>query len=178
MMENQNEIWLPIEGYGGDYEVSNLGRVKSYKYKATKILRHGIDSDGYCVVGLLYYGAQTTKRVHCLVMAAFEGASNLPIDHKNGNKQDNRHANLRYCTVRQNNTYKCLAMNTSSKFTGVCWNRRDVKWQSNIRICQKLIHLGYFTDEKQAAKAYQTALEMHEVGEVVTGAMVRQKISN
>jgi len=69
-------------------------------------------------------------------------------------------------------------MNTSSKFTGVCWNRRDGKWQSNIRIYQKLIHLGYFTDEKQAAIAYQTALEMHEVGEVVTGAMVRQKISN
>ncbi len=39
----------------------------------------------------------------------------------------------------------------TSKYNGVCWNRRDQKWQANIQIGSKLVYLGYHTGEEAAA---------------------------
>jgi len=175
-MENQTEIWKPIEGFP-DYEVSDLGRVRSLKFGKIKVLQAGLNSRGYYKVLLMVGGLRKDKTVHRLVADAFLGASELFIDHIDGIKTNNNLSNLRYCTQRENVTYHFLSAKTSSKYTGVAWIENRKKWFARIYI-NKQIYLGYFTDEKQAAKAYQTALEMHEVGEVVTGAMVRQKISN
>jgi len=73
-LENINgEIWKKIEEYNGDYYVSNLGRVKSFKrYKEGKILSQNKDSGGYSCVGLCKNGEKSkTKRIHILMVETF-----------------------------------------------------------------------------------------------------------
>ena len=46
-------------------------------------------------------------------------------------------------------------MNKKSK--GYCWNKLRNKWQAQIKINKKCIHLGYFIDKKDAIKARKEA---------------------
>jgi hypothetical protein len=48
----------------------------------------------------------------------------------------------------------------TSKFKGVCWDTRG-KWRARITQSKKNKHLGYFTDEIEAAKAYNKAALKH-----------------
>ena len=49
----------------------------------------------------------------------------------------------------------------SSKFKGVSWFKRTEKWKAQIQYRKKVIHLGYFKDEIDAAKAYNAkAIEL------------------
>ena len=41
-----------------------------------------------------------------------------------------------------------------SKYVGVSWNKRDKKWKAEITINGKIKHLGYYHDEKEAARIY------------------------
>ena len=168
-MELQNEIWRPIEGFP-DYEVSDLGRVRSLKFGKVKILRAGDNGRGYCLVVLINNGLRKNKTVHRLVASAFLGASELQVDHIDRSKTNNCLSNLRYCTNRQNKTYSCLASETSSKYTGVSWSKRYKKWASRILINNKKIWLGCFDDERTASQAYQNALKIHNAGGTVLSA--------
>ncbi|MFJ7407045.1 MULTISPECIES: AP2 domain-containing protein [unclassified Lysinibacillus] len=47
--------------------------------------------------------------------------------------------------------------NTSSKYKGVCWSKRNNKWVAAIKKNGKQKHLGYFKSEDEAAKAYNNA---------------------
>jgi len=76
------------------------------------------------------------------------------IDHINGNGLDNRKANLRVCTRRQNSQNLRKRKGTSSRFKGVSWRKDKGKWQARIGNFGKRIFLGYFESESQAAKAY------------------------
>ena len=48
------EKWMPVEGYSNKYEVSNLGRIKSYHKKKPKILLIHYNTNGYPYVNLYY----------------------------------------------------------------------------------------------------------------------------
>ncbi len=79
------------------------------------------------------------------------------VDHVNGDKLDNRRANLRPVTKGQN------AMNAkkprdgvTSRFKGVS-RFRSGKWIASIMFNGERRHLGYFFDEEAAAKAYDAA---------------------
>ena len=65
---NIQEIWKDIPGYEGLYQVSNFGRVKSFKNKTEKILKLSICSHGYYVITIRTY---KKIRVHQLVAMAF-----------------------------------------------------------------------------------------------------------
>lgn len=110
------EIWREVVGFEGHYEVSNFGRVRSVERTITqeskwgkqvkrvmrgKLLRPGKASHGYDTVVL---GRGNTRTVHSLVAEAFigpcpEGHEVLHID---GTRSNNRLANLRYGTRREN----------------------------------------------------------------------------
>ncbi|MGE7932145.1 hypothetical protein [Viridibacillus arvi] len=47
--------------------------------------------------------------------------------------------------------------NTSSKYKGVCWNKRLGKWHARIGFQGKKIHLGFYIDEEKAAERYNEA---------------------
>jgi hypothetical protein len=80
-------------------------------------------------------------------------------DHKNHNKLDNRKENLRACTASQNhlNRTKLTSRKTTSRFKGVSWKKRDRRWRALIKVGGKEIHLGYFENELDAARAYNEA---------------------
>lgn len=87
------------------------------------------------------------------------------IDHINGNTLDNRKCNLRICTNQENsrNQGKRQDRQYTSKYKGVNWNKHSKKWTARIKTDKKRIFIGYFTNEIEAAKAYdQAALEHHK----------------
>ena len=156
------EIWKDIKGYEGAYKVSDLGRVKSFKNKKERILKHGIDSNGYPNVGLCVNGVQKTKKIHKLMSIVFlnnisTSSERLVVDHIDNNKQNNRIDNLQIITNRENASKD--RVNCSSKFTGVSWIKRDSKWAAHINIKGRSINLGHFKCELAAAKAYKDKLK-------------------
>lgn len=105
------EIWKPIKGYEGLYEVSNLGRVKTLNYHREGregILKQTDNRRGYLIVHLFIDGVSKTYLVHRLVAQAFLPSPQLDqteVNHKNENKKDNRVENLEWCTPSYNINY-------------------------------------------------------------------------
>lgn len=101
------EVWKEIEGFNGDYLVSNYGRVKSFKMKHERIMRLRKDKDGYMLITLHNNNHVTTKKVHRLVAQAFiPNPENLPqVNHKDENKANNIVDNLEWCTCKYNINY-------------------------------------------------------------------------
>lgn len=83
------------------------------------------------------------------------------VDHIDGNGLNNQKSNLRFCTNSQNAMNKRMPKCKSSQYKGVTFVKRDKNWRANIRKDGKLIHIGKFQIEEQAAKAYDTAAKEH-----------------
>lgn len=101
------EVWKPIVGYEGFYEVSNLGRVKSLRSKTgkEKILKPVFNYAGYNCVNLYDSNRKMkTLRIHRLVATAFlPNPNNYPqVNHRDGNKNNNSVQNIEWCTALQN----------------------------------------------------------------------------
>lgn len=79
------------------------------------------------------------------------------IDHVNGVTTDNRFENLRQATPRENMQNKRKYKNSSSRFVGVYYDRRDRRWRASIRVDRKTYHLGSFAYEESARDAYVKA---------------------
>jgi hypothetical protein len=94
-------------------------------------------------------------RMHREIMNA---PGDMLVDHKNCNTLDNRRANLRLATHSQNmcNRPKSSAK-TTSKYRGVHFDKQRGKWVAKIQVNRKIIWLGYFDSENDAAKAYDNA---------------------
>jgi hypothetical protein len=79
----------------------------------------------------------------------------MVCDHKNRNGLDNRMANLRPATVSQNLCNRAKRKTkTRSKYKGLEWDKNQRKWKARIQLNNKKINLGSFSNEIDAAKAY------------------------
>lgn len=106
------EKWLPVKGYEGLYEVSDMGRVRSLKRATTsgKVLKPYVSPvNGYCYVTLSKDNKRVPKRVHKLIMMAFNPIDckrgydkDHTIDHIDGDKTNNALVNLEWCTQSEN----------------------------------------------------------------------------
>ena len=86
----------------------------------------------------------------------------LNIDHINGNKRDNRIANLREATVSENGQNRGKQANNKSGYKGVYWSNKANRWVASIRKNNKTIYIGSFLDPKKAYDAYiQHAKKIH-----------------
>lgn len=163
-MNKEIEIWKDVSDYKGVYQVSNLGNVKSLKFGKERLLKPQPDKAGYLMLSLYIDGVVMIKKAHQLVVMAFLGydpcGHRLVIDHINGDKSDNRVANLRIVTHSQNvqTCFRNKKEGCSSRFIGVSWNKPMCKWISFIRVNHKNKNLGYFLTEQEASNAYQLAL--------------------
>lgn len=110
----KEEVWKPIPGYEGLYEISNLGKVKSVPHVRT-VIRHGkaiqqewsgrimttgASTGRYPKVNLSREGKVTTHQIHALVAKAFIGEKSpeLQVCHGDGNSKNPSLDNLRYDT--------------------------------------------------------------------------------
>lgn len=91
-----------------------------------------------------------TLRLHRLIM---QPPDDKLVDHIDGNGLNNRKSNLRICTDRQNSANSRKIANKTSKYKGV-FRRESGRWRAAIRVNGKLINIGTFTDEMEAARAY------------------------
>ena len=81
----------------------------------------------------------------------------LIVDHINHNGLDNRKINLRIATKKENAQNSLSQKNSSSKYLGVSFYKRDKIWTAQIKINDKKKHLGRFEKEIDAAIAYNNA---------------------
>ncbi len=108
-----NEIWKDFYVDNLCYYASSLGRIKSgdnvviwnnghkicQRKHCSKILRGVLSADGYIRISIAHH---KSFFVHRLIAKCFLGESSLEINHKNGNKLDNRVSNIEYCTRNEN----------------------------------------------------------------------------
>lgn len=101
------EVWKPIEGTDGRYEVSNTGKVRSLDYKQTgktKELTPCEKVGGYLQLRVKINGKLKTVVIHRLVAEAFvPNPDGKPeVNHINGNKKRNYADNLEWVTRSEN----------------------------------------------------------------------------
>ena len=101
------EIWKDVDLFNGLYQVSNIGRVKSFHGK-TKILKPKLDKQGYYTIVLCKNKINKQYKIHRLVCGSFlENLENKQqVNNKNGVRNDNRLENLEYMTSSENNIHK------------------------------------------------------------------------
>lgn len=160
--QTQEEIWKPVVGFEGLYEVSSLGRIKSLHRGREKIRKLCVHTDGYIVLTISKKGKPRACKVHRLMGYAFlDLADDLQIDHINGIKGDNRLENLRVVT-RQQNARSYRTFSGSSKYRGVAASDcRKNPWRAQIGLDGKVVSLGAFKTEKEGAEAYNAkAIEL------------------
>ena len=109
-MTEEKEIWKDIKGYEGQYQVSNLGRVKSLNYRGIgkeQILIPSKQTTGYLFVVLHKNGTRKTFTIHRLAAQAFiENHENLPcVNHIDEDKTNNCVDNLEWCSHEYNINY-------------------------------------------------------------------------
>jgi len=93
----------------------------------------------------------TTIKMHREILNIPPG---LVCDHKNHNTLDNRRCNLRICTPAQNNYNQLPRDGGTSRYKGVHWHKEHRKWQAQIQHQGRMIHIGYYDYEADAAIAY------------------------
>lgn len=106
-----------------------------------------------------YYATKSRPCVamHRLIMNAQEGEI---IDHINHNGLDNRKENLRICTHKENCRNMKVKQNVSG-YKGVTFNQHNKKWEPCLRVNNKRLYLGLFTDIIEAAYAHDEAAIYH-----------------
>ena len=144
------EVWKPVKGYEGIYEVSSLGRVRKV---ATGLILHQSNCGGYRIVGLRKDGIGKSARVHRLVAKAFlPNPDMLPeINHRDEDKANNCVENLEWCDHSYNMRYNDLQLRNREKAT--TRHTIDVKRMENGHILSKIRKAKEWTLDEAAAKA-------------------------
>ena len=113
---------------------------------------------GYLEIRLLISGKSTKFRAHRLAWLLANGSwPKQTIDHINGNRSDNRFANLREATIAENNCNRPVASHSLTGVKGVTWDKSRGLWMARLNRGGKFINLGRFKDVESAKAAYAFA---------------------
>jgi len=142
----------------GDYSEMIL-----YSRYGTQIAKTIIDTDDipnvinhrWFLCGNGYVQAMIGK--HCYLHRFILGKDNpQKIDHINRNKLDNRKSNLRFCSDIENAMNKAARSSGTSRYKGVSWSIVGNSWMVQIQRNNITYNVGYFKNEEDAARAYDT----------------------
>jgi hypothetical protein len=165
------EIWKPILGYEGLYEISNKARVKSLsrivscrnKYESLlpeKLLKQGC-TKGYFHVSLAKNSINKIFKVHRLVAIAFisNPENKYTVNHKDLNSRNNFVENLEWNTSAEN-THHYAKTKTKTGFIGVTWNKSINRFIAAFLSQKKRVYVGCFKTRKVAIAAYIVKKEL------------------
>lgn len=105
------------------------------------------------------YGyAMTTKKKVLMHRMVLNAKKDQEVDHKNRQSLDNRRENIRFCTRGQNLQNNPLRMKDGVKIKGVWFDKNRINpYQAYIDVNKTRIHLGRFSNMKDAGLAYDAA---------------------
>lgn len=150
-----SEIWKPVPGYEGYYEVSNAGRVRStYRYKRT--LKPMISNTGYERVDLFKNGSRKQFSVHRLVAMAFiaNPESKPFVNHKDETRTNNNADNLEWVTHVENCNYGTAI----ARRTMHCdYSNRKIDRRHQIEVVSKPI--AQYTKDGKLVQKWSSAAE-------------------
>lgn len=171
-----NEVWLPIKGFEGSYEVSNLGRVRSLDRVIKRIggrqrsyhgqdIKPTITNNGYPMIGLYSLDRSVWRTtVHRLVAIAFidNPDKKSDVNHVDGIKTNNEASNLEWTTTSENISH-AFRIGLSAAKKGVD--------NSNAKLTPDLI--------KKAMQLKQSGVSMRAIARMfgVTSTTVRNALS-
>lgn len=146
-----DEIWVPIIGYEGVYEISNLGRVKSvqrtiehhgaksgFYNKSEKILspHRNLARGGYFEVNLWKGNKSKNFKIHRLVANAFipNQENKSEVNHKDGDKSNNCVNNLEWATSQENinHAWNNNLINSNHRKVPIKWNETGICYESVV----------------------------------------------
>ena len=176
------EIWKPILNL--PYEISNLGTVRRsadapYKHKGKSFVKPYINNKGYLCINLYKNSKVYKYQIHRLLAIYFipnpQGLNE--INHIDGNPLNNSLSNLEWCTHKYNmqhawdtglhkNYHVCASVKrkgSTSKYLGVSWSKERKKWCAYVTYNKKHYGIGRFTNEVDAAKAYDKFIIEHNL---------------
>lgn len=145
--------WKEVKGFS-DYEASTEGAIRN-KATMQEVAQHQL-RNGYLSLKLYKDHKPYTRMVHRLVAAAFMGESELEVNHKDGNKTNNRVSNLEYVS-RSVNMMHAYAMGLIPAHAPKMQGKR-VKCLTNGKVYES-IH--------DASKAL--GIDRHEIRKVCNG---------
>ena len=166
-MNDIEEIWKDIEGYEGEYQISNCGRYRSLDRIVTysnginvryegKILSSFEKKNGYLQATLNRKSGNKKFYIHRLVASAFiindDPINKTIINHVDENKQNNNFNNLEWCTHAYNLTYNNVHLKKIKTIDYIELNKKFKK-----PIIAKNINSGeelYFNSATDAAREY------------------------
>ena len=106
-------------------------------------------------------GIRRTIMLHRIILGRILGrelTTNERCDHIDGNGLNNLRSNLRLATICQNRKNSAKKdKSCSSHFKGVCWCKREKKWEASIQSDNVRYNLGYYQIEEDAAKVYDSS---------------------
>jgi hypothetical protein len=142
---------IPLsQGYVALVDDADYERVSQFKWSATKTKTN--------VYGIrkvrLPNGRTTSQMLHRFIMGVTH--PRVDVDHKDHNGLNNQRQNLRLC-VRGENNGNSRKTRGSSRYKGVSWDSGRKLWRADIRVHDKPIYLGRFSEECDAALAYDAA---------------------
>lgn len=107
----------------------------------------------------IYYAVMNPDNKKLVYMHRFvlDAPKGTIVDHKNRNGLDNQKNNLRYCTYSQNAMNSKAPTTNTSGHKGVYWDSDRRKWAVQMVVDQKNIHLGRYSELKEAIKARKEA---------------------
>lgn len=142
------EIWKPIIGYEGLFEVSNLGRVKNSRFNKLKKARI---RSGYYSVTLFKNGKLKSVSVHRIMAESFLADKKECVNHIDGNKLNNNLNNLEWVSYRENSVHRDLNRKTKTGESNIILHSNS--FQVRVRHEKKYVQLGSYRKIEDAIMA-------------------------
>jgi len=187
MLNINNEIWKPVIGFEGRYEVSNQGRIKSIidnhgKPKShIKSVRIRSESCKYLYVQFFIKDKVFHEAVHRVVAKAFiKNKDNKPmVNHINGDKLKNDAYNLEWVTCSENHKHAFeiglrdiekhrermigTKYGKSSHFRNVTYDPSRNKWKGTMKHMGKMLPQKRFDTEIEAAQYVNYLIDLYKI---------------
>lgn len=140
----------------------NVALIDVEDYEAVAHIKWHMTSNGYA----RGYIHQTSDRpghgvrMHRFILGMQTGDAR-EVDHINGDRLDNRRANLRICTRLENSRNTKLSPRNTSGYKGVYWSKRHQRWHVQIWVNTKTKHIGLFNTPEEGYAAYCEAAKKY-----------------